>query len=307
MSNGISVDTKGNVHVDDVFLQKYVENGGQAQTTSGTPVNKDNVDTLLNEVGKDHKSSTKKTEELHDKVDRQKRLEEIRAKREEERKAKDQERRDREAKREEERQSKDQERRDEKAKREEERELEKQQRAEKEQDKLEKQELANAEKAKKEKFSRVKKGIEAGKKAVDPVIKSAGRSVDQISRVRTVGGIGLLLAVLIFLLFIVVEVNKNGDTRIKQLWYMLNGRAALVGRKFVKHYSKAGTSDNTDYTAQSAQDTLNIGNDVLQGNVGGIITDTGALISDSAKSIPQNISGIFQDIGGYFQTFRTGF
>jgi len=67
----------------------------------------------------------------------------------------------------------------------------------------------------------------------DPVIEKAGRTVDRIAAIRTVGGIGLLLAVLVFLLFVVVQVNSAGDTRIKQFWYMLNGRAKLVGRVLV--------------------------------------------------------------------------
>ncbi len=80
-------------------------------------------------------------------------------------------------------------------------------------------------------YGAVSKGIQSN--VTDPVISRAGAAVDKISSLKTVGGIGLLLAILIFLLFIVVQVNAQGDTRIKQLWYMLNGRAKLAGRQSV--------------------------------------------------------------------------
>lgn len=67
----------------------------------------------------------------------------------------------------------------------------------------------------------------------DPIIAKAGATADKISSLRTVGGIGLLLAILIFLLFVVVQVNSAGDTRIKQFWYMINGRAKLIGRQLI--------------------------------------------------------------------------
>lgn len=51
----------------------------------------------------------------------------------------------------------------------------------------------------------------------------------RIGSVQTVGGIGLLLAILVLLLFAIVSVNSQGDTRLKQLWYMLNGRTTLAG------------------------------------------------------------------------------
>jgi hypothetical protein len=76
----------------------------------------------------------------------------------------------------------------------------------------------------------------------DPLISKAGNTVDRISSLKTVGGIGLLLVVLIFLLFVVVQVNSEGDTRIKQLWYMLNGRAKLIGRQLVGTGGNASSS-----------------------------------------------------------------
>lgn len=67
----------------------------------------------------------------------------------------------------------------------------------------------------------------------DPLLAKAGNAVDRISTLKTVGGVGLLLVILIFLLFVVVQVNSAGDTRIKQFWYMLNGRASLIGRQII--------------------------------------------------------------------------
>jgi hypothetical protein len=57
-----------------------------------------------------------------------------------------------------------------------------------------------------------------------------GKAVDRIGAMKTTGGIALLLVILALLMFIVVRVNSVGDTRLKQLWYMLNGRTALQGK-----------------------------------------------------------------------------
>lgn len=179
-----TVDTKGNIHVDDAFLQAYVEKGGQVQTTQGTPV--DNADALLNEVGKDEKSATRKADALHKEVEK------------------------------------------------------KQESDQKAIEKADKQAQVDAKKAEeaakrlnRTRISQAEKVVNAVKKASDPVLKKVGHATDRFGRARTVGGIGLLLAILIFLLFIVVEVNNHGDTRIKQLWYMLLGRAALIGRRTI--------------------------------------------------------------------------
>lgn len=91
---------------------------------------------------------------------------------------------------------------------------------------------------------------------VDPLISKAGQAVDAVSNWRTLGGIGLLLAILIFLLFVVVRVNQKGDTRIKQLWYMLNGRAYLLGRQSVQHGSSSGSSGPGGSSPSSPADGL---------------------------------------------------
>jgi hypothetical protein len=66
--------------------------------------------------------------------------------------------------------------------------------------------------------------------ATAPILQRAGGVVDQVSASRTPGGIGFLVIILIFLVFVVVVVNQKGDTRIKQLWYLMLGRATLTGR-----------------------------------------------------------------------------
>jgi hypothetical protein len=57
-----------------------------------------------------------------------------------------------------------------------------------------------------------------------------GKAADRIGSMKTTGGISLLLVILALLMFIVVRVNAAGDTRLKQLWYMLNGRTSLQGK-----------------------------------------------------------------------------
>jgi hypothetical protein len=86
----------------------------------------------------------------------------------------------------------------------------------------------------------------------DPLIEHASNAADQVSSWQTAGGIGLLLIILMLLLFIIVQVNAAGDTRLKQLWYMLNGRAQLQGR-----IKPDTTGQNPDAQIQN-QDNQNI-------------------------------------------------
>jgi len=73
----------------------------------------------------------------------------------------------------------------------------------------------------------IKENIE---NVTENISTTMGGISDRAGAIRTVGGIGLLLAIIVLLLFIVVRVNSSGDTRLKQLWYMIAGRASLVGR-----------------------------------------------------------------------------
>jgi Fe2+ transport system protein B len=65
-------------------------------------------------------------------------------------------------------------------------------------------------------------------------LKRVGDSItpllDRIAGLHTVGSISLLLVILTILIFTVVQVNAQGDTRIKLWWAMLTGNAHLVGR-----------------------------------------------------------------------------
>lgn len=84
---------------------------------------------------------------------------------------------------------------------------------------------------------------------VDPVIENAGGVVNSISSASTAGGVGLLLVILMFLLLVIVQVNAAGDTRLKQFWYMLNGRATLNGRVDVVKGSTVSTGDGSTSAA----------------------------------------------------------
>jgi len=81
--------------------------------------------------------------------------------------------------------------------------------------------------------------IASGVKKVGDAVAPA---VDKVSSLSTVGGVGLLVLVLVILLFVVVQVNAQGDTRMKQLWYMINGRATLQGRRTIEGGPQPGDS-----------------------------------------------------------------
>lgn len=82
-------------------------------------------------------------------------------------------------------------------------------------------------------------------KVVSSVSSNVNPLIDRVGSLPTVGGIGLLVLILVILLFTVVVVNDQGDTRLKQLWYMLNGRATIQGRqKVTGATSIPGTTNN---------------------------------------------------------------
>jgi len=72
-------------------------------------------------------------------------------------------------------------------------------------------------------------GIRATEIAIGSVSSGIRPLIDKIGSAPVPGGIGLLIAIIVLLLFVVVQVNAEGDTRLKQFWYMLNGRARLIG------------------------------------------------------------------------------
>jgi hypothetical protein len=67
-------------------------------------------------------------------------------------------------------------------------------------------------------------------KVATPIVEKAKSAVEKVSSLPTVGSIGLLVTLLLVLLFVVVNVDGKGTTRLKQFWYMLNGRASIRGR-----------------------------------------------------------------------------
>lgn len=72
------------------------------------------------------------------------------------------------------------------------------------------------------------KGLVTG--GANNVVGAVQPLADRVSNLSTVGGIALLLVILAILLFVIVQVNAKGDTRLKLLWYMLNGKTKLEGR-----------------------------------------------------------------------------
>lgn len=101
---------------------------------------------------------------------------------------------------------------------------------------LDKEQAAKDEEARNKQAEKEREDANAAQKFrsdVDTTVQQVQSSVaslsDRIGSVQTVGGIGLLLLVLALLLFTIVQVNAQGDTRLKQFWYMLNGRATLQG------------------------------------------------------------------------------
>jgi hypothetical protein len=103
------------------------------------------------------------------------------------------------------------------------------------QEKLRQQQLSNQQKL---------QGL-VNDKVVTPASNAALNVAGKVSSLPTVGSIGLLLVILIVLLFVVVNVDGKGTTRIKQLWYMLNGRAHITNRVQVTKGSQGGTPSDS--------------------------------------------------------------
>jgi hypothetical protein len=87
------------------------------------------------------------------------------------------------------------------------------------------------------------------KTATDPIIRKGAQVVDYVGAAKTVGGVGLLLVILFLLLFIVVRVNAAGNTRLQQLWSMLNGRATLTGAVTPTGIESNGGGASGDFSA----------------------------------------------------------
>lgn len=134
------------------------------------------------------------------------------------------------------------------------------------------------------------KQVSAARAAVDAALVPAKSAADRLASVRTTGGIALLLGIIGVLLFAVVQINSEGDTRMKQLWYMLNGRATLQGRVAVT----GATADSQTVT----QDIQDLGN-----AVGQFVGDLGSDVTSAMGNIPV-YGGIFSGIGTVLDEFR---
>lgn len=195
--------------VDDQFLKDYIARGGKAQEIdSGKEVDQGNVDDLLREVGT--RQTRQNTDDASDKkLNEALSRGEKAAIREKAQVKKLQERAEKLKAADEERLAREKAAADQKAA-----------------DAAEKQ--RQAEEAKR--LTQQQKLRKAAGDAAHNLGESVTPAIDKISSLHTIGGIGLLVVVLIVLLFVVVQVNAQGDTRLKQFWAMLNGNAHLEGR-----------------------------------------------------------------------------
>jgi hypothetical protein len=105
----------------------------------------------------------------------------------------------------------------------------------------------------------VTQGVNRALENVNPLLERAGT-------LPTLGGIGLMVGILAFLLILIVPVNAAGDTRAKQFWYMLNGRAKLQGAVAPVTGSQTGTfgsNFNPNQTYPTPPDGSNLGGQPL--------------------------------------------
>lgn len=114
------------------------------------------------------------------------------------------------------------------------------------------QRLAEEEQAKREKNQNIKNTASDIASKVDSAVQPF---IDKIANLKTVGGIGLLIAILVFLNFVVIQVNSSGDTRLKQLWYMLNGQAQIQGRVIPTAVTGGGASADFGNTTSTTTGT----------------------------------------------------
>lgn len=195
------------VSKDETFLRAFLAKGGQAHTQGGTPVS--SVSHFLAQGGGDpddestQASATRAAEETHEELEpsvkskltiEEAKAEAIRQKTAEKQQAS--------ASAEEERQKK-----------------------------LAAAQAASDQRQRAEGLQQAKHATSTARQAVDSLLSPFKGTADRIASARTPGGIGLLLVMIFILLFTVVPVNPEGDTRFKQIWYALNGRASLQGRE----------------------------------------------------------------------------
>jgi flagellar biosynthesis GTPase FlhF len=109
---------------------------------------------------------------------------------------------------------------------------------------------------------------------LDQPIEKVGHALDVFQAAKTPGGIGFLVILLIFLLWVVVRVDQAGNTRIKQFWYMLNGKAnlepspAIGSRDFASPTGKdniaSGDIPQNTQNAQKVQNAQSLQNAAIE-------------------------------------------
>ena len=102
------------------------------------------------------------------------------------------------------------------------------------------QRIADEEEARKEKRQSIQDKVDDVTTKADSTVRPL---IDRVANLKTVGGIGLLIAILVFLNFVIIPVNAAGDTRLKQLWYMLNGQAQIQGRVIPTAVTQGASAD----------------------------------------------------------------
>jgi hypothetical protein len=105
---------------------------------------------------------------------------------------------------------------------------------------------------------------EAARQKLIETADTAKGIADNVAAFPTTGGIALLITIIAVLLFTVVQVNAQGDTRLKQLWYMLNGRAQLQGKVQITPVIGGSASGNFAGANGAGNDTGGI--DITSGN-----------------------------------------
>ena len=103
----------------------------------------------------------------------------------------------------------------------------------------ERKEQSKKDAAEKERIEKSNNIIDIKDRTLDNVGGKVSTLQDNIASMKTTGGIALLLVILAVLLLVVVQVNAQGDTRLKQIWYMLNGRSTLQGKINVQQETNA--------------------------------------------------------------------
>lgn len=157
------------------------------------------------------------------------------------------------------------------------------------------EEAAIAEEKRKKALAQRNSAAQLGQR-IDRLAVNAGGAVgplaDKVGSLPTVGGIGILLILLAVLLFAVVRVNPQGDTRLKQLWYMLNGRATIKGRQHVVTTGPGGG------VAQTLPDGTIIASGTGPGGVQGVGAGTtfgaGVAPTTSGPYVPTRDPGLGQ-------------